>query len=96
MLYRYGPDDWHDANLVNNMNGIPVLLDWDNWSGDPTIPDDIRTLACLASSADRAQALSDKSEPNKNGIKSKKKDIMENEENSRKQREREKREIVLP
>eukprot|EP01116_Phalansterium_solitarium_P006235 TRINITY_DN18544_c0_g1_i1.p1 TRINITY_DN18544_c0_g1~~TRINITY_DN18544_c0_g1_i1.p1 ORF type:complete len:599 (-),score=174.79 TRINITY_DN18544_c0_g1_i1:51-1847(-) len=41
----YGPNDWHDANLINDASGIPVILDYDNWSGNPSIKDDIRLLA---------------------------------------------------
>ena len=41
----YGAGDLHDANRVNNANGLPVLLDFDNFSGDEAVPDDIRRLA---------------------------------------------------
>ena len=41
----YGSTDTHDANRVNNENGIPVLLDFDNYSGDEDRPDDIRRLS---------------------------------------------------
>eukprot|EP00054_Salpingoeca_dolichothecata_P009433 m.53192 g.53192 ORF g.53192 m.53192 type:complete len:644 (+) comp18366_c0_seq1:249-2180(+) len=58
--WLYGDKDWHDANLVNNQNELPVVLDFDNWSGDPDLPDDIRTLACLSNSSARSQAVSDK------------------------------------
>eukprot|EP00039_Didymoeca_costata_P027775 m.19163 g.19163 ORF g.19163 m.19163 type:complete len:630 (-) comp6501_c0_seq1:41-1930(-) len=55
--WLYGNGDWHDANLINNENGKLVVLDFDNWSGSPSIPDDIRTLACLPDNI-RAQAVS--------------------------------------
>eukprot|EP00041_Stephanoeca_diplocostata_P024055 m.602333 g.602333 ORF g.602333 m.602333 type:complete len:245 (-) comp22443_c0_seq24:597-1331(-) len=41
----YGSGDYHDANRLNNANGLPVLLDFDNFSGDESVPDDIRRLA---------------------------------------------------
>lgn len=41
----YGAADLHDANLVNNDNGLPVLLDFDNFSGEEDKPDDIRRLS---------------------------------------------------
>ena len=42
---RYGPADLHDANRGNNANNLPVMLDFDNFSGDEDTPDDIRRLA---------------------------------------------------
>lgn len=41
----YGADDFHDANRINNLRQIPVLLDFDNFSGDEDRPDDIRRLS---------------------------------------------------
>lgn len=41
----YGAADPHDANRVNNQNALPVLLDFDNFSGDEDKPDDIRRLS---------------------------------------------------
>jgi hypothetical protein len=41
----YGSGDLHDANRVNNAREIPVLLDFDNFSGDEDRPDDIRRLS---------------------------------------------------
>ena len=55
----YGPDDWHDANITNNHRRLPVLLDYDNWSSDPAIPDDIRRLAQVSNDADRGRVLRD-------------------------------------
>eukprot|EP00937_MAST-01D_sp_MAST-1D-sp2_P005819 g5819.t1 len=50
----YGAGDWHDANRVNNNNRLPVLLDFDNFSGDEGRPDDIRRLSSWPN-ASRAQ-----------------------------------------
>eukprot|EP00045_Choanoeca_perplexa_P006149 m.52230 g.52230 ORF g.52230 m.52230 type:complete len:482 (-) comp13490_c0_seq2:187-1632(-) len=58
--WLYGAGDWHDANLVNNANALPVVLDYDNWSGTLSKPDDIRTLACLPNATVRAQAISNR------------------------------------
>lgn len=44
-LCRYGAEDLHDANRWNNENGLAVLLDFDNFSGDEAVPDDIRRLS---------------------------------------------------
>lgn len=41
----YGSSDPHDANRINNNNNLPVLLDFDNFSGDEQRPDDIRRLS---------------------------------------------------
>ena len=41
----YGAGDLHDANRINNANALPVLLDFDNFSGDEAVPDDIRRLS---------------------------------------------------
>lgn len=41
----YGSSDLHDANRLNNKNELPVLLDFDNFSGDENRPDDIRRLS---------------------------------------------------
>lgn len=41
----YGSGDLHDANRLNNAREIPVLLDFDNFSGDEDRPDDIRRLS---------------------------------------------------
>ena len=37
--------DWHDANRLNNKNGLPVVLEFDNFSGQKYLLDDIRRLA---------------------------------------------------
>jgi hypothetical protein len=55
----YGSEDWHDANLQNDSNDLPVLLDYDNWSEDPAVPDDIRHLARISDNAQRARVLAD-------------------------------------
>ncbi|MBI5511749.1 MAG: DUF4214 domain-containing protein [Deltaproteobacteria bacterium] len=56
----YGDDDWHDANLTNaTAFGLPVLLDYDNWSSTPAYPDDIRNLASVADNVTRARVLED-------------------------------------
>jgi hypothetical protein len=36
--------DWHDASHVNNANGVPVVLEFDNFSGQKYLLDDIRRL----------------------------------------------------
>jgi hypothetical protein len=56
----YGDGDWHDANLVNNSNRLPVIVDYDN-SGDPNPDhlDDVRHLANLPNKTLRANALRD-------------------------------------
>ena len=41
----YGSQDLHDANRMNNHRNLPVLLDFDNYSGDEDQPDDIRRLS---------------------------------------------------
>lgn len=41
----YGGGDPHDGNRVNNANALPVMLDFDNFSGDEDRPDDIRRLS---------------------------------------------------
>jgi hypothetical protein len=41
----YGGGDTHDANRVNNAKALPVMLDFDNFSGDEDRPDDIRRLS---------------------------------------------------
>ena len=41
----YGSMDLHDANRMNNANRLPVMLDFDNFSGDEDRPDDIRRLS---------------------------------------------------
>ena len=41
----YGSDDFHDVNRVNNKQSLPVLLDFDNFSGKEGTPDDIRRLS---------------------------------------------------
>ena len=41
----YGGSDWHDANRANQYHDLPVLLDFDNFSGDDTVEDDVRRLA---------------------------------------------------
>ena len=41
----YGAGDLHDANRLNNANGLPVLVDFDNFSGEEDKPDDIRRLS---------------------------------------------------
>lgn len=52
----YGSGDYHDVNRVNNANGIPVLLDFDNFSGEEAVPDDIRRLSAWPN-ATRAKLL---------------------------------------
>jgi hypothetical protein len=41
----YGPGDFHDANRLSATFGIPTILDYDNWTADEKIYDDIRFLA---------------------------------------------------
>jgi hypothetical protein len=48
--------DWHDANRVNNKNELPVVLEFDNFSGQKYLLDDIRRLAATPN-ASRAQLL---------------------------------------
>lgn len=48
--------DWHDANRLNNKNRLPVVLEFDNFSGQKYLLDDIRRLAATPN-ASRAQVL---------------------------------------
>ncbi len=48
--------DWHDANRLNNKNHLPVVLEFDNFSGQKYLLDDIRRLAATPN-ASRAQLL---------------------------------------
>ena len=53
--------DWHDANRLNNQNtacrnGLPVVLEFDNFSGQKYLLDDIRRLAATPN-ASRTQLL---------------------------------------
>ncbi len=54
---RYGLGDLHDANRWNNDNGLAVLLDFDNFSGDEDVPDDIRRLSAWCVVQDRAPCM---------------------------------------
>lgn len=65
----YGPGDFHDASLSNsggrsstsssNSSSTCVVLDYDNFSGDPLIYDDIRRLAAVNSTRARCQLITD-------------------------------------
>ncbi len=59
ILNDYGDGDYHDANIINNAGGLPVILDYDNFSSDPDTPDDIRRLAMVANDEERRLTLRD-------------------------------------
>jgi hypothetical protein len=66
--WHYGAGDFHDASRSNAGGGggggggaaqLPTVLDYDNYSGDPAVYDDIRLLAARRGAAARAQLLGD-------------------------------------
>lgn len=53
--WPYGPGDPHEASRSNAQ--LPTVLDYDNYSGDPAVYDDIRMLAARQGAAARQQLL---------------------------------------